>query len=66
MAECDNCGAWVDGEFKRVFSDNNGNLRACTNCGNHHGNDYTTPGGDRRASADMELGDTAPEDMSKN
>ncbi|WP_455196254.1 DUF7563 family protein [Halovalidus salilacus] len=32
MAECDNCGAHVTERYKRVFSDNEGVLHACSNC----------------------------------
>lgn len=48
MSECQNCGAYVNPDYHRVFSDNDGNLRACTSCGRQSGNNYTVPGGDPR------------------
>lgn len=32
MAECDNCGAHVTEQYKRVFSANDGTLHGCSNC----------------------------------
>ncbi|WP_419894494.1 DUF7563 family protein [Natrinema thermotolerans] len=32
MAECDNFGAHVTEQYKRVFSANDGTLHACSNC----------------------------------
>lgn len=41
MPECDNCGSWVSEDYKRVFEDNRGVLRACAKCQKLHGLDPT-------------------------
>jgi len=32
MPTCDHCGAHVSEQFARVFTDESGNLHACTTC----------------------------------
>lgn len=32
MPECENCGNHVSDDFHRVFSDDQGEVRACPNC----------------------------------
>jgi len=32
MPECDNCGAHVTDNYKRVFADNQGILHGCSHC----------------------------------
>jgi hypothetical protein len=32
MPDCKNCGNHISDDFKRVFADDNGEVRACPNC----------------------------------
>lgn len=37
MSKCQNCGSHVSDDFYRVFSDDEGQVRACPNCAPNSG-----------------------------